>query len=131
MIIFLSTLAWPIGALFRVLCKREKEEKRAPRLARWIAGVMSMLFVLFVLGLVGILSDQMNVMFGVPPLLKILLILPLISVVLAIGTLIVAFLAWKNKCWSGCGRLHYTLVVLAALVFIWFLNYWNLLGFHF
>lgn len=131
MMLFLSTLAWPIGALFRVLCKRKKEEKRAPRLARWCAGVMSLLFLLFVLGMVGILSDQMNIMFGVPPLLKILLILPLISVVLAIGTLIVAFLAWKNKYWSGCARLHYTLVILAALAFIWFLNYWNLLGFRF
>jgi CubicO group peptidase (beta-lactamase class C family) len=131
MILLLSTLAWPIGALFRVLCKRKKEEKRAPKIARWIAGVMSVLFMLFVLGMVGTLSDQMNIMFGVPPLLKILLVLPLMSVVLAIGTLIVAFLAWKNKYWSGCERLHYTLIVLAALAFIWFLNYWNLLGFRF
>ncbi len=30
-----------------------------------------------------------------------------------------------------CGRVHYTLVVLASLFFLWFLAYWNLLGFHF
>lgn len=62
---------------------------------------------------------------------EILLVLPLISVVLATAALIVTFLSWKNKYWSWCSRLHYTLVVLAALAFIWFLNYWNLLGYHF
>jgi len=131
MILFLSTLAWPISAFFRVLCRRKKEETHAPRSARWIAGVMSMLLVLFVLGMATVLSDQMNIMFGVPPLVKILLVLPLISVVIAIAALIVTVLAWKKKYWSWCSRLHYTLVVLAALAFIWFLNYWNLLGYHF
>jgi CubicO group peptidase (beta-lactamase class C family) len=130
-ILFLSTLAWPISAFFRVLCRRKKEETHAPRSARWIAGVMSMLLVIFVLCMATVLSDQMNIMFGVPPLVKILLVLPLISVVIAIAALIVTFFAWKNKYWSWCSRLHYTLVVLAALAFIWFLNYWNLLGYHF
>jgi hypothetical protein len=28
-------------------------------------------------------------------------------------------------------RIHYSLVTLAALAFVWFLNYWNLLGFRY
>ena len=38
---------------------------------------------------------------------------------------------WKRKYWTGCARLHFTLVVLASVIFIWFLNYWNLFGFRF
>ncbi len=32
--------------------------------------------------------------------------------------------------WSVAGRVHYTLVTLAALGFTWWLSYWNLLGFR-
>jgi hypothetical protein len=28
-------------------------------------------------------------------------------------------------------RLHYTLVTVAALAFVWFLNYWNWLGWRY
>ncbi len=34
----------------------------------------------------------------------------------------------KTRYWNPGARVHYTLVTLAALAFIWFLNYWNLLG---
>jgi len=40
-------------------------------------------------------------------------------------------LAWKQRYWSFAGRVHYTIVTLAALAFIWLLNNWNLLGFKF
>jgi hypothetical protein len=39
--------------------------------------------------------------------------------------------AWKNNYWSLVKRSHYSLITLAALVFIPFLTYWNLLGFQF
>lgn len=131
-ILFLSTLIWPIGLLSRKVCKREKEEKNpAPWFVRWTVGTMGGLYVLFLVGLVGALSDPMQIMFGVPPLLKVMLVLPLIAAVLTIGALFLTYLAWKNKYWSGCGRVHYTLIVFFSLAFIWFLNYWNLFGFRF
>ncbi len=39
-------------------------------------------------------------------------------------------LVWRNGYWSTQGRVHYTLVTLAALALVWWLNYWNLLGFR-
>ena len=131
MILFLSTLIWPVGALFRVLCRRKKEETKGPRSARWLVGVIGALYFLFVIGLLMALSDPMELMFGVPSTLKVFLVFPIISAVLTIGALIYTVLAWKKKYWTGCARLHFTLIVLASLVFIWFLNYWNLFGFHF
>ena len=41
------------------------------------------------------------------------------------------WLAWRERYWSLAGRLHYTLVTLGALGFVWWLSYWNLLGFRF
>jgi hypothetical protein len=40
-------------------------------------------------------------------------------------------LAWKNGCWGIGGRVHYILATLAALAFVWFLNFWNLLDWRF
>ncbi|MFP4081149.1 MAG: serine hydrolase domain-containing protein [Candidatus Aminicenantes bacterium] len=130
-ILFLSTLGWPIGALYRVVCRRRKEKRDEPKTARWLAGSMSMLNVLFLIGLVATLSDPMQVSYGVPTLLKVFLVIPIISIVLGVGTLIFTIFAWKNRYWLGCARVHYTLVLLAAAVFMWFLYYWNLLGFQF
>ena len=40
-------------------------------------------------------------------------------------------LAWKDSYWSIPFRTYYTLVTVAAVAFVWFLNYWNLLGWRF
>ncbi len=53
----------------------------------------------------------------------------LLSVPLTLGVVALAVLAWKDRYWGVVGRMHYTLVALAAVVFVLFLNYWNLIGF--
>jgi hypothetical protein len=63
--------------------------------------------------------------------MKILLGLPIISVLFLIGTFLYMASAWLRGYWSGCARVHYTLVFLAGLAFLLFLNYWNLLGWRF
>ena len=66
-----------------------------------------------------------------PPIVIVLLCIPLLTTALAIGLPILTALVWENKCGSVAWRLYYSLVTLAALAFVWFLNYWNLLGFRF
>jgi len=131
MILFLSTLSWPASALSKLLCRSKKEIPGAPWLVRVIAGGMSVLYIIFLIGMFSTVSDPLEFMFGVPSALKILLILPILSAFLTIGALFFVYVGWKNKYWTFCGRLHYTLVMLASLFFLWFLAYWNLLGFHF
>jgi hypothetical protein len=77
------------------------------------------------------LSDPMEIMFGIPSLLKIALIFPLISAGLTAVALILTYFVWKNKYWTVCGRTQYTLIMLASVVFLFFLNYWKLFGFCF
>lgn len=132
MVIFLSVVAWPIGALRNRLEGKKNAGELHSRQARWVAGGMSALYVLFLIGMVIVLSDTQSIMYGVlPPLLPFVLVLPLLAVVLTIGALGFTVLVWRNRYWGVIGRVHYTLVTLMSLAFIWFLNYWNLLGFRF
>ena len=131
MILFLSTLGWPASALSKLVCRHKKEIPGAPGLVRVIAGGMSVLYIIFLIGIFSAVSDPLEFMFGVPSALKVLLTLPILSALLTIGALFFVYVGWKNKYWTVCGRVHYTLVVLASLFFLCFLAYWNLLGFHF
>ena len=131
-ILFLvAALGWPIGALFRVLCRRKIEGNPAPKVARWLAWAMSALFLVFIICLVGALSNINELMYGPPLLLKVGLIFPLLAGLLGIAVLILTLLAWKKKYWIGCKRLSYTLILMAAIIFLWALNFWNLLGWRY
>ena len=91
---------------------------------------MSTLYILMFTGLLIVFSEPEGLLFGSAiPFLIIVLALPLIALLLTLAALYFTFMAWRKKYWNPCQRLHYTLVVLASLAFIWFLNYWNLLGF--
>ena len=84
------------------------------------------------MGLVIVSSiDQMEIIYGIPSSLKDLFTIPLIAAFLALASSGFAILAWKNSYWSLLARIHYTLVTLALLAFIWWLNNWNLLGYKF
>jgi CubicO group peptidase (beta-lactamase class C family) len=128
-ILFLTAiLGWPLGALSRSLLRRPPVGRPAPGAARWLAGGMCLLFLLLILGVLSLVSNTAQVEYGVPVLLKVILVFPMVGAVLGIGVLIFLFLAWKRKYWTIYGRLHYSLILLSGLVFLWVLNYWNLLG---
>ncbi len=57
--------------------------------------------------------------------------LGVLSAVLTAGAVVYAVLAWTNRYWDISARVYYTLVTVAAVAFVWFLNYWNLLGWRF
>ena len=131
-ILFLTAvLGWPLGMLSRKLLQRPPVGRPAPRAARWFAGGMCVLFLLLILGVLFLMSNTDQIEYGVPVLLKVVLVFPIVGAVLGIGVLIFAFLAWTNKYWTVYGRLHYSLILLSGLVFLWLLNFWNLLGWKF
>ena len=124
----IAALGWPLAALSRKICRRKVEGNPAPKAARWLAGLMSGCFLLFLILLAASLSNTDEVMFGVPSLLKVGLVFPLVAGVLAIGVVAFTFLAWVKKYWYGCRRLSYTLILIAGVVFLWVLYFYNLLG---
>ena len=99
-----------------------KPASRSARVAYWIIVGISVLNLLFVVGTVK-WGNQPNVLSGTSMIYRIVLGLGVLSAVLTVGALIYSVLAWKNSYWGIAASVHYTLVTVAALAFVWFLNY--------
>ncbi|PSB62674.1 hypothetical protein C7B79_17080 [Chroococcidiopsis cubana CCALA 043] len=103
---------------------------------RWawrLAGLIGTLNLVFLIGfpLSIWLYGFWRLVYGVPAVAIAFLCIPLLTTFLTLGLFIFTAWAWKNNYWSLVKRSHYSLITLAALVFIPFLAYWNLLGFQF
>lgn len=132
-VIFLSaTFVYPIVPFIRRLRGRRFQVKRL-HWAWILAGLIGTLNLVFLVGfpLSIWLHGFWRLVYGVPTVAIAFLCIPLLTTVLTLGLLIFTVLAWKNNYWSFFKRSHYSLIALAALVFISFLAYWNLLGFQF
>jgi CubicO group peptidase (beta-lactamase class C family) len=127
---FLSML--PV-ALVRAIRNRltNNDQKSAPRGARVANGIILGICVLNLLFMVGQLLWGQPVDFGIPLIYKVVLGLGVLSAVLTAGALVYTALAWKNSYWGVAFRAYYTLVTVAAVAFVWFLNTWNLLGWRY
>ena len=133
-LIFLSVI--PVVAILfirnRSLSGNRKPTPRGARVALWIILGISILNLLFLVGMQwGIQQSTSNILLGLPLFLKIVLGLGVLSAVLTIGALVYTVLAWKYSYWGIAGRAYYTLVTVAAVAFVWFMHYWNLLGWRY
>jgi hypothetical protein len=130
LLLFLSML--PLALISAIRSRHTNANRtsalRDARVAQWIILGICILNLLFVLG--NVLWGE-QIVFGVPLIYKIVLGLGILSALLTVGALIDAVLAWKNRYWSIAARVYYTLVTMAAVAFVWFLNTWNLLGWRF
>jgi CubicO group peptidase (beta-lactamase class C family) len=129
LLVMLSALvAWPAAAL---LARRRRLTPRSgERLARALASAAGLLFVGFLVLFVLALPNPMDVVYGMTPLLALALALGLAMAVAAAGSAVFAVIAWRREYWGRAPRLHFTLVVVAALALVWQMHYWNLLGFR-
>ncbi|HOL16655.1 MAG TPA: serine hydrolase domain-containing protein [Bacillota bacterium] len=127
----LFTSAWAGWPLLWAYRQRRKGLAGQGR-GRRIAAAATLLNTVFMVGYYHYITTRPNAFFyGVPPAVVALLILPLIAAALAAGAAWMAARAWQKGFWSLAGRIHYSLVSLALILFIPFLHYWNLLGFRF
>ena len=135
--VFLSVFIWAVWAI--ITRRRKRKERDVPifrRTARWIAGSAAILMLLFVL-LLSMMMNQTNLVeqfyasISVPLPLILLLVIPVIAAILTLFVIPLTVLAWLKKYWTLQGRIHYTLVTLALVTFIWWLNFYNLLGWKF
>lgn len=72
--------------------------------------------------------DLYDFVCGVQEFFAALLVLPVVSAPLTAALPAFTIFVWGRKYRSVWGRLHYSLVTLAGLVFVIFVIYWNLLG---
>jgi len=130
-LIFLSMI--PVGLIRFIRNRRPSGDRNpAPRGTRMAQSIILGISVLNLLFLVGTMKwGNPFPLFGVSMIYKIVLGLGILSAVLTVGALVYTALAWKNSYWGIAARAYYTLVTSAAVAFVWFLNYWNLLGWRF
>jgi CubicO group peptidase (beta-lactamase class C family) len=132
--LFLSALiGWPI---LLVVQRRKKGRQNAmpgaPCVARWVAALGSGLSVAFIVVVaIALMGDTFEFIYGVPLGFRVLMLVPFVVAALTAAATVLAVLAWRDRYWSLWGRLHYTLVALALIGCLWFMNTWNLLGFRF
>jgi CubicO group peptidase (beta-lactamase class C family) len=135
--LFLSALAgWPVAALINRRAGGTGTAECRPRQARRLVMVIVTLYLLFpisagVAGVVIALKNPLKVMSSFSSMLAVALAFPVAAAVLTIGAAVFTGLAWRDRYWSVWGRIHYSLVTLAAVVFARLLSYWNLLGWRF
>jgi CubicO group peptidase (beta-lactamase class C family) len=130
-LIFLSMIS---SASIRAIRNRRlgAERQAAPGGARAAHGILVAICVLNLVFVAGTaLWGNPAPLFGVSLIYRIVLGLGVLSAVLTVGALVYAALAWKNNYWGTIARVHYALVTIAAVAFVWFLNSWNLLGWRF
>ena len=104
---------------------------RLAQRARAAAGTLCAVNLLFLAGMVVVVANGRELFFGITPLARAVLLLPLLSAMLTGITLFLAVLAWRRGYWSLWRRLHYSLLGLSGLAFVGSLHYWNLLGLGF
>jgi CubicO group peptidase (beta-lactamase class C family) len=93
---------------------------------------ISLLNVLFVVGLaLWFRPMRPSELHDIPQIVEIVMGLGVLSALLTFGALIYTVLAWKDRYWGAAYRIYYSLVTVAAVGFVWFLHYWNWLGWRY
>ncbi|MBO0562242.1 hypothetical protein EXQ36_14980 [Clostridium botulinum] len=62
---------------------------------------------------------------------KLLLYVPILSLFLNLLLLVYTVLNWMKKNGKLFSRIYYFAVALTGILYVWFLNYWNFLGFKY
>jgi len=128
LIFFSPFLLWPFGKLIAKIRKRESTATKGSRRARRLALSVSGLNLIFSMILLFGFGDPT---LGVSPVIQIALIIPIVTALLTVLMLGMAIAAWAKGYWSIWGRTYYLVLTLAAVVFILWANYWNLIGWKF
>jgi CubicO group peptidase (beta-lactamase class C family) len=122
----LTPIAWTLSAL-----RRPAAAARIAGLARWTAGAMCLVNLLFLAGMLMVIARGRELLFGITPFARAVLVLPVVSAMLTIPTLVLALIVLRQRYWGLASRLHYLLVAVAGLAFLGSVHYWNLLGLRF
>jgi hypothetical protein len=129
MALFASALiAYPVSFLVHRRRGTVGKPPRAALTARWLAAITGALNLIFPAWFLVLLWEYAETYVWPTQTVATITRLWLASLPLTVGIVVLAGLAWKDRYWGVAGRVHYTLVALAAVLFVWFLGNWNLIG---
>jgi len=127
LLISLLTVIMAIVTPFIPLRKRDAKEYSSllMRLVRWTALLWCVLVIALSVFIILVFMEVVNLVSSTSQV--VLAVLPWAVAVLTPIMLLLAGLAWWRRWWGLAGRIHYTVIVLAALALIWFEFYWSLI----
>ncbi|MEU4581429.1 serine hydrolase domain-containing protein [Kitasatospora aureofaciens] len=128
-VLVLTVLGWGLAAVVRAARGKGRAGQPAARLLGWLTGAV---LVVATAGFALLTSDSnalnQTLFLGDSPLLKVVPAMYLGAAVLTLLMVICAVVAWRRGWWGVFGRLHYTGVTVAALVFLVLAGGYDLIG---
>ncbi len=125
LIFLIGLVSWP-RRLWAGHRKRMTAPPRAASLALWTGIVVASVNLIFTIGTAITLLRLMSSPVAVPLQLKVLMVLPVLTAIMALLMLFFSAIAWRNRWWQIRTVLFYFLASLAGLCFISIVSYWNL-----
>jgi len=124
----LSFIGWLLSFVYRkVHGVRLSERKPIFRSTRALAGLVMLCFLVFLAGFV-LTAGSGQIIYGITTLGLVSLGFGMAGAVLTVFLLGSVVLSWQRVT-GACGhKIHWTLIGFVSLIFIWWMNYWNLLG---
>ena len=129
-LLFLSVLVVGLVRLIVGLFRR-RAQPPLPALARIAPAALAAMAVVGLaleIGLFLAITDSWALASGQRDLLTVTGWLSILAVLLAIIMVVLTVLAWRAKWWRLPARIYYTIVSLGSVALVWFLVYWNQLG---
>lgn len=123
---FLLTLLAAAGRTWRRRFGTPRPEDALP--GRWLVVLVAALNVAFLVVVATILGRSGGLLEGPLTGLKIALALPVVAALLTLAAAVTAVRHWRRGAGTRGARLRYGATVALALLFVWSLNQWNLLG---
>jgi len=128
----LTIIYWPLAYFIRRKYSRKSGNNLSlPFIQKSLAWLNYFFILVFFIGLMMSLSDPLEIVYGVPTSLKILLVLPILTLISTLGMLIFFIRSLTKSRYSKWSRLCYALLCLISILGLWQLSYWNLLGFNY
>jgi hypothetical protein len=131
-LIAVSALVVLLTGLGRRLLRRIGATTARWRLARSLAAGAAVLGLVFLLGLAAVLlGDTSEFLYGVPVSFRLLLALPVVILLMAVGALVCTVRGWRGSGAGRTARVHQVVLFLGLAALTWFVWQWNLIGWQF
>jgi CubicO group peptidase (beta-lactamase class C family) len=114
--------------------RHRKDDREGARQLRWARTSLALAGILMVGCLIGLgltLAGGIDeLIFAFPTTFYVALTLPLLALLPLAAAVFFTVQLWRARAWSMGGRVFYTATTLVALLFLWMLGYWNLIGYR-
>ena len=131
--VVLTVLLWPVGALIRKHYGRPLELSPLERKLRLGVRLVCILFICFFGGWLAVLATAVASISAVNALAPWIICFGILGVLCVVGSLLVclnAFRSWSTPSRWIWTKLHDTLLALGCLALVWFALTWNLMNFN-